>query len=91
MSTLNTPEFTADASLYKSIVHYQQKPANTAMTLGVQAALRIPGSPGCGECTPLTWPNGTPTGACARECCDVLGRCTIEGCPCAGSGGVISW
>ena len=23
----------------------------------------------CGNCTPLTWPNGTHTGACSQGCC----------------------
>lgn len=49
------------------------------------ARIRLPPTTGCGACTELTWPDGTGTGACVQECCDVLGSCQIRSCPC-GSG-----
>jgi hypothetical protein len=88
MNDGNLPGFTAEASLYRTSncrtksVH-GSPPAPGAI---VPQLIRLPPAPGCGECTTLRWPDGTPTGACVRECCDVLGRCSIEPCPCGGGG-----
>jgi hypothetical protein len=49
---------------------------------------QLPVASGCGECTPLTWPNGTKTGACARACCDAIGNCTTETCACGSGSGI---
>src|SRR5215831_13434420 len=84
MKTINLPGFTAESSLYRTVPKYA--------TENVHGFLPGPGTivpqlpPNCGACTPLTWPNGTPTGACARACCDVLGRCSTETCACGGGG-----
>jgi hypothetical protein len=40
----------------------------------------------CGPCTPLTWPNGTRTGACVQDCTDILGNHRIQACACGGGG-----
>lgn len=101
MNTMNLPGFTAETSLYKTSSSYNTKSVYGSLpeSRAVVAQLRISTTPGCGECTPLRWLDGTPTGACARACCDVLGRCSTETCPCgsgglfnnSGWGGVIMW
>jgi hypothetical protein len=91
MKPMNLPGFTAEASLYRLVSTYGSKTVHgSGRALGaVVPQLRVPTAPGCGECTSLRWPDGTPTGACARACCDVLGRCSTETCPC-GSGGIFN-
>jgi hypothetical protein len=91
MSTMRLPGFTAEMSLYKNSSNSRAKNIHGSMPASeaVVPQLRVSAAPGCGECTPLRWPDGTPTGACARACCDVLGRCSTETCPC-GSGGLFS-
>jgi hypothetical protein len=90
MKTMTLPGFTAEASLQRSSSHQRTKSLHGSLTAprAVVPQLRVPVSPGCGECTPLRWPDGTPTGACARACCDVLGRCSTETCPCGSGGGL---
>ena len=88
MSSMTMPGFTAEASLRKAVVNYQHKAVwvnGTNDPAIIAQRIKLPPSPGCG-CTPLTWPDGTPTGACRRACCDVLGRCSTETCPCGGGG-----
>lgn len=89
MKTMTLPGFTAEASLHRIPSSYRTRGVHRSprSSGAVVPQLRIPVSPGCGDCTPLRWPDGTPTGACARACCDVLGRCSTETCPC-GSGGL---
>ena len=57
MKTMNIPGFTAESSLHKTTECYRQRPANTAMGLGVQAALPIgSGGPGdIGDCVECLW------------------------------------
>jgi hypothetical protein len=92
MNTMNLPGFTAEKSLDRIISNHRTKsvhgslPAPGGVVPQLSGWIRVPGGPGCGACTPLTWPDGTPTGACAQECCDVLGRCSIEPCSCGGGG-----
>ena len=86
---MNTPGFTAEASLHKAVINYHHKAVWASSTNDptiIAQRIKLPTSPGCGACTPLTWPNGTPTGACMRDCCDVLGRCSFEACSCGGGG-----
>lgn len=88
MNIKNLPGFIAEASLYRNTSNYRTKGVHGSLPApgAVVPQLRRPPVLGCGECTPLRWPDGTPTGACARACCDVLGRCSTETCPCGGSG-----
>jgi hypothetical protein len=93
--------FTAEASLYTSARHYRRAammPANSAGANRIVQQLKS-----CGSCSPLTWPNGTNTGACARACCQPRQVCTpgggcrtetvcsTETCQCEGAGGLGSW
>lgn len=89
---MSVPGFTAEASLLDA---RNGRPYRTSHARGgtrsrdglVTPSLqqRAVGS-GCGGCTELKWPNGTGTGACVQDCCDVLGNCKITACPCSGSG-----
>lgn len=99
MNAKRLPGFTAEASLHR-ISNYRTKSIHGYLpTPGAiePQLIRLPPSPGCGECTPMRWPDGTPTGACMQECCDVLGKCSIKACPCGGGlfergwGRVIMW
>jgi hypothetical protein len=94
---MNMPGFTAEISLPRIKSNYRAKGVLSGRG-AVVPQLRISVAPGCGECTSLKWPDGTPTGACARACCDALGRCSTETCPCGGGGifgggggGVFRW
>jgi hypothetical protein len=91
MKTMNLPGFTAESSLDRSSSNCRMKSVHGSLPTpgAVVPQLRVSAGPGCGECTRLRWPDGTPTGACARACCDVLGRCSTETCPC-GSGGLFN-
>jgi hypothetical protein len=91
MNTRNLPGFTAEMSLRRISSYCRTKSVHGSLPAPgvIVPQLRVSAAPGCGECTPLRWPDGTPTGACARACCDVLGRCSTETCPC-GSGGLFS-
>ena len=84
MNTMDLPGFTAETSLYRSMSRYRTKAGHASDPNAVVLQLRAVS--GCGDCSPLRWPDGTPTGACARACCDVLGRCTTQTCPCGGGG-----
>lgn len=91
MKPVNLPGFTAEASFHRIASTYSTKTVHGSSRASgaVAPQLRVSTAPGCGECTSLRWPDGTPTGACARACCDVLGRCSTETCPC-GSGGLFN-
>ena len=67
MKTMTLPGFTAEASLHRIPSSYRTKGVHKSprSSGGIVPQLRIPVSPGCGDCTPLRWPDGTPTGACA--------------------------
>lgn len=83
MSAMNMPGFTAETSLYKAMINYRTKGVSGSLPGAVLPQLtKLPPVPGCGVWTPLRWPNGTPTGTCARDCCDVSGHCRIETSPC---------
>jgi len=92
---MNMPGFRAEDSLNREVIKFQHRAIgtkNTDSSVVVAQRINLPPVPGCGACTPLTWPDGTSTGACARACCDVLGRCYTETCPCGGGGlSVGSW
>jgi hypothetical protein len=98
---MSMPGFAAEASLSRTTTNYRTRGVHGSLPPAGAVVPQLRAAPGCGVCTPLTWPNGTPTGACAQACCDVLGRCWTEPCPCGGStmggifnggwGGVITW
>jgi hypothetical protein len=87
MSNTSMPGFTADESLRRS-THLYAAHGNRSMegsSRGISPSrIRLPPDTGCGPCTELTWPNGRGTGACQQECCDVLGNCKLQACPCPG-------
>ena len=56
--------FTAEASLYPSARHYRR--GSMAPVTGAGANRIVQQLKSCGACSPLTWPNGTNTGACAK-------------------------
>jgi len=89
---MNLPGFDAEASLGRTRDTYGSPKGRLTNGEYANRASVVPSLPisGCGACTELRWPTGGGTGACVRDCCDVLGRCQIETCPCSGSdlGGV---
>jgi hypothetical protein len=91
---MNLPGFNAEASLGPTVRIYRRHTRALITAVrprrrGITASLAV--SSGCGPCTELKWPNGTGTGACVEDCCDVLGRCEIKSCPCSGSGAGFDW
>jgi hypothetical protein len=83
---MNLPGFNAEASLKDAAGRYQSLAGETGS--GVFAAFRARQTlGGCGACSELKWPNGTGTGACMRDCCDLLGNCKFEACTCGGGAG----
>jgi hypothetical protein len=85
---MNLPGFDAEASLCPTVGIYHRHAR--VLIAGVQprrggVTASLDTSSGCGPCTELKWPNGGGTGACAQDCCDVLGRCQIQSCACSGS------
>src|SRR5262249_40922692 len=85
---MRVPGFTAEASLHE--IRSEFRPMHSySHSLRTGAVIpQLPVSAGCGDCSPLKWPDGTKTGACARACCDALGRCRTETCAWGGSTGV---
>jgi len=82
---MNLPGFNAEASLKDAAGHYFAQSPDGEIGSGVFAAFRAKQTAGgCGACTELKWPNGTGTGACMRDCCDLLGNCKFEACSCGG-------
>ena len=91
MNAVNMPGFAAEGSLYRTMTNYRAKGVPGSLPRAGAVVTQLPRSSGCGPCTPLTWPNGTPTGACAQACCDVLGNCSTQTCPCATGTSVGGW
>jgi hypothetical protein len=84
---MSMPGFGAETSLYGTRTDLH-KTFTHPHRLGARAVIpQLPIFSGCGDCTALTWPDGTRTGACARACCDPL-RCWTETCACGGSTGI---
>jgi hypothetical protein len=83
MSNGSLPGFTAEYSLHPCKTGYRAKGGYGLQPPGQAVAPQLPPG-GCGECTALTWPGGRPTGVCVQDCCDALGRCTIQRCACGG-------
>src|SRR2546426_11924197 len=85
---MKLPGYNAEASLNRKLEPHALR-TSTAETRspgrGVIAALKTQAIAGCGPCKELKWPNGTGTGACVQDCCDLLGNCKIQPCPCGGS------
>jgi hypothetical protein len=93
MNATNIPGFTAEASLYRPVIRswHTTKLINIANKNTIVP--QVPKGGSCGACTPLRWPNGTPTGACSRACIQTLGDgstvSSFEACACgAGSSGL---
>jgi hypothetical protein len=100
MNAMTMPGFSGEASLYEAERQYQR---TTTPAYSARGNRIVPQLKSCGSCTPLTWPNGTNTGACAQACCDSRWTCTpgggcrpetfcyTETCQCQGSGSVGGW
>ena len=91
---MNLPGFTAEASLKTSATAIAFSSAarseNESFSGLITPSLRRQAIGGCGACTELKWPNGTGTGACVQDCCDLLGNCKFQPCTCgAGLGSVV--
>ena len=91
---MNLPGFTAEASLRTSATAIDfssvARSEHQSFSDRVIPSFRRQAIGGCGACTELKWPNGTGTGACVQDCCDLLGKCTIQACTCGGGGGLSS-
>jgi hypothetical protein len=85
---MRMPAFTAEISLNVMSSNFRTI-GSRGSTRGKSGVVpQLPIAPGCGECTDLTWPDGTRTGACARSCCNGF-RCWTETCPCGS--GIYGW
>jgi len=85
---MTVPGFTAHISLRPVRASFRATASHFYSTSEGTVVPQLPVSSGCGECTPLTWPDGTKTGACARACCDAIGNCTTETCACGSGSGI---
>ena len=85
---MKLPKFTAEAALERTMTGYRNTAAGAMRSDGggVIASRQSMVKAGCGACTELKWPNGTGTGACVQDCCDLSGNCKFQACPCGGSG-----
>jgi len=85
---MTLPGFSAETSLGTNATNFRYRTTastNVTQSFNGRVVPSLPAS-GCGACTETKWPNGTGTGACVQDCCDVLGHCQIQACPCSGSG-----
>src|SRR4030095_6919001 len=85
---MKLPGFSAEAALYQTIGAYRESSGRDMRSgRSVIASLKsMAVRAGCGAGTELKWPNGTGTGACVQDCCDLLGNCKIQACTCGSSG-----
>ena len=83
---MKLPGFNAEAALSRSTSGFRLNSDEGRHPSGVIASRMAQAVAGCGACTELKWPNGTGTGACVQDCCDLLGNCKIQACTCGGSG-----
>lgn len=86
---MKLPGFTAETSLGTNRTAYSQSASIAEIRSfngRVIASLQRVSTTGCGPCVELKWPNGTGTGACMQDCCDLSGHCEFKACPCGGSG-----
>jgi hypothetical protein len=84
---MNLPGFTAESALSRTNGGYRLNTdagMNASGVIATRQSLAV--KAGCGACTELKWPNGTGTGACVQDCCDLSGNCKIQACPCGGGG-----
>lgn len=89
---MRLPGFNAEASIGRTAEMYHRhtpllKPVVHPSRAEIIASLDNSTSGSCGSCAELKWPNGTGTGVCRQDCCDVLGRCELKSCACSGSSG----
>ena len=87
---MNLPGFTAETSLSINRNNYRRRSTSSgerSINGGVIASLQRATTAGCGPCVELKWPNGTGTGACMQDCCDLSGRCEFKACACGGGAG----
>jgi hypothetical protein len=91
---MKMPGFTAETSLRTNLTACAHTSASLpdAQTYNgnVIPSLQRVSTTGCGTCSELKWPNGTGTGACVQDCCDVLGNCQIKACPCGSGAGSVA-
>ena len=84
---MNLPGFNAESALSRTNESYLLNSDPGRNAGGVIASRQSKAvKAGCGSCTELKWPNGTGTGACVQDCCDLSGKCEIQACPCGGGG-----
>jgi hypothetical protein len=86
---MTLPGFSAETSLGKNATTFRYHTTasrNVTQSFNGRVVPSLQVASGCGACTETKWPNGTGTGACVQDCCDVLGNCQIKACPCSGSG-----
>jgi hypothetical protein len=83
---MKMPGFSAEAALGRTVAGYRLTPGAPMRSggAGVMPTFRRQTIGGCGPCSELKWPNGTGTGACVQDCCDLLGNCKIQACTCGG-------
>ena len=92
---MKLPGFDAETSLKTNTTGYRYRTsaasvATQSINGGVFPSLQRVSTTGCGACTELRWPNGTGTGACVQDCCDLLGHCEIKACTCGSGSGFSS-
>jgi hypothetical protein len=84
---MKLPGFTAEAALSRTTAGYRFNSSDGMHSSGGVIASRMAQAvAGCGACSELKWPNGTGTGACVQDCCDLSGNCKFQACPCGGGG-----
>jgi hypothetical protein len=88
---MKMPGFSAEAALSRTTTGYRLTSGATMRSGGggvIASRKSMAVKAGCGACSELKWPNGTGTGACMQNCCDLLGNCKFQACPCGGGSGV---
>lgn len=83
---MKLPGFNAEAALSPTGGYRSKSDDGMHFTGGVIPSRMAQAVAGCGACTELKWPNGTGTGACVQDCCDLSGNCKFQACSCGGSG-----
>lgn len=84
---MSLPGFLAETSLYRTRTNFRPTGSRGSLLPAGVVVPQLPVSTGCGSCTPITWPDGTSTGACRQGCCNWFG-CWTESCACGGGSGV---
>ena len=91
---MKLPGFSAEAALGETTSGYRLTSGARRQSAGgsvIASRKSMPVKAGCGPCMELKWPNGSGTGACVQDCCDLLGNCKIQACTCGGAGGGVAF